>query len=149
MASSIPGRQIRIAKYGITVTRNASNLAQTGNLNLFQITGGRVLITTIVGEVTTAIQAQANAVKLQATNASATTDMSGTADVNGLGVGVLFGINGTPSVAALLGASVPQNNEFIVASGFIRMNAAASNTGQMKWLVTYIPLDDGATVVAV
>ena len=150
MSSGISGKTVRQSTYGTTVQRAASNLAQSGNLTLFTVTGGRVLLTTIVGEVTTAIQAQADAVKLQSvsTTGSITTDLCATVDVNGAAVGNLFGMTGTAATAAVLGSAVPQLNEVIMQPGVIRMNAAASNTGQMKWTVTYIPLDDGAVLTA-
>lgn len=150
MSSGISGKAVRQSTYGTTVQRAASNLAQSGNLTLFTVTGGRVLLTTIVGEVTTAIQAQADAVKLQSvsTTGSITTDLCATVDVNGAAVGNLFGMTGTAATAAVLGSAVPQLNEVIMQPGIIRMNAAASNTGQMKWTVTYIPLDDGAVLTA-
>lgn len=151
MASGISGRSTRIGNYGVNVARAAGNLAQTGTLNLFSVTGGRILITSLVGQVTTAIQAQADAVKLQtvSTAGAVVSDLCATVDVNAAVVGTLLGLTGTAATAAVLGSSVPQTNEVIVAPGFVRMNAAASNTGQMSWLLTYIPLDDGGTVVAV
>ncbi len=114
------------------------------------MTGGRVLLTTIVGEVTTVIQAQADAVKLQSvsTVGSIVSDLCATVDVNAAAVGNLLGITGTAATAAVLGSAVPQLNEMIMQPGVIRMNAAASNTGQMKWTVTWIPLDDAAVLVA-
>jgi hypothetical protein len=135
---------------GTRVDRTTSNLAQTGNLTLFTVATGRVVITAIVGEVTTAIQAQANAVKLTSvsTTGSIATDLCATVDVNGAAVGNLFGIAGGSSVAAVLGSAVPQPNETVMQPGVIRMTAAASNTGQMKWTVFYYPLDAGATLVA-
>lgn len=151
MASGISGRAQLRNQYGPRIDRAAGNLAQTGTLNLFQVTGGRVLVTTITGIVTTIIQAQANAVKLQAANGAATivTDLCATVETNGLIVGTLFGLTGTVATGALVGQAVVQNNEIIINTGFIRMNAAASNTGQMTWALTYIPLDDGAAVIAV
>jgi hypothetical protein len=150
MASGISGSAQLRNVYGVSIARAAGNLAQTGNLTLFTVTGGRILLTTIVGVVTTAIQAQANAVKLQSlsTTGAIATDMCATVDVNAAAAGNLFGITGTAATAAVLGSSVPQMNELIVAAGVIRMNAAASNTGQMSWLLTYIPLDAGAYVTA-
>jgi len=150
MASQIPGTGQR-AQYGIRVDRAAASLPASTSGNLFAVSG-RVLITTIVGTVTTAIQAQANAVKLEAflTSAAAATDMCATAESNGQAVGKLFGIAGAVGTAATFGFAVPQNNELIVnGPGFIRLNAAATNTGAMSWTVTYIPLDAGATVTAV
>lgn len=150
MASGISGSAQLRNNYGIKVERAAGNLAQTGNLTLFTVAGGRVLLTTLVGVVTTVIQAQADAVKLQtlSTTGSIATDLCATVDLNAAAVGNLYGITGTAATAAVLGSNVPQMNEVIVAAGIIRMNAAASNTGQMSWLCTYVPLDAGATVTA-
>lgn len=149
MASGIPAQQTRKLIYGIRVERATGALAQTGNLTLFTVTGGRVILTGLVGEVTTAIQAQANAVKLTSvsTTGSIATDMCATVDVNGAAVGNLFGLT-APGTAATLGSIAGQPNETIMQPGIIRMNAAASNTGNMKWTVTYVPFDDGATLVA-
>lgn len=151
MASGISGRQVRINQYGLTVVRNAANLPQTTTGNLFSITGGRILMTTIVGEVTTAIQATPNATKLQTVNVGGTglVDLCATVDIAGISVGTLFGITGTFANAGAFGSSVPHSNEVVVGNGFVRLSTAGSATGQMKWLVTYIPLDDGAVVTAV
>jgi hypothetical protein len=152
MSSTVPGKAVRQGVYGITVQRAAGNLPATTNGNLFQVSGGRILLTTIVGEVTTAIQAQANAVKLNHQSAvlgGAGTDLCASVESSGLAVGTQFGITGTPSTAALVGAAVTQPNELVLTAGFIRLNTAATNTGAMRWTVTYVPLDDGASVQAV
>lgn len=151
MATGISGAQLLKTNYGITVTRAAANLPATTSGNLFSVSG-KVLLTSIVGIVTTAIQAQANAIKLEAflTAAAAATDMCATVDSTGQGVGKLFGITGTPTTAAIFGYAVPQSNEMIInGPGFIRLNTAATNTGQMSWVLNYIPLDNGAGCQAV
>lgn len=151
MASMVPGRALRNNLYGIRVDRAAGALPATTSGNLFSVSG-RVVVTTIVGTVTTAIQAQANAVKLEAflTSAAAATDLCATAESNGQAVGKLFGIAGAVGTAATFGFGVPQTNELIInGPGFIRLNTAATNTGAMSWSVTYVPLDDGAVVLAV
>jgi hypothetical protein len=150
MSSMIPGKAVRNAIYGLKVDRAAGNLAQTGNLVLFTVTGGRVILTGFVGEVTTVIQSQANAVKFNTlgTVGSLSTDLCATVETNALAVGNLIGFAGGASNAAVVGSNVLQPNETIIQPGSIRMNAAASNTGQMKFTLTYIPLDDGATVTA-
>lgn len=151
MASMIPGKAVRNAIYGLRVERAAGNLAQGGNLNLFTVAGGRVILTGFVGEVTTVVQSQANAVKFNTlgTTGSISTDLCATVETNAAAVGNLIGFPGGAANAAVLGSNVTQPNETIIQPGSIRMNAAASNTGQMKFVLTYIPLDDGATVVAV
>lgn len=153
MATQIAGTSLRLANYGTYVFRAAANLPATTSGNLFSVSGP-VLVTSINGIVTTAIQAQACLIKLEAflTSAAAATDLSlatGT-DAASQGVGKLFGITGTPSVAGQFGYGVVQNNELIVnGPGFIRLNTSATNTGQMSWALTYIPLVAGAAVAAV
>ncbi len=151
MSAAISGKAVRESLYGQRVSRAAASLPASTSGNLFSVSG-RVIITTIVGQVTTAIQAQANAMKLEAylTAATAATDMCATVESNGQGVGKLFGITGAVATAAVFGYAVPQTNELIVnGPGFIRLNCAATNTGAMSWTLTYIPLDDGAVVAAV
>lgn len=152
MASQIAGKAQRTNTYGIKVERVAGNLPASTYGNLYQVTGGRVLLTTLVGEVTTVIQAQANAIKLNHQSAvlgGSGTDLSTTVESNGLAVGTQIGLTGTFSAPLVVGAATVQNNETVLTSGFVRLNTAATNTGQVRWTLTYIPLDDGAQVVAV
>lgn len=152
MASQIAGKAQLYNTYGITVQRLAANLPQTATQNIFQIAGGRVLITTILGEVTTAVQAQANGLTLSHQNTAATlstTFNSTPLESNGALVGNLISTNGLGTATLNLGSAVNQNNEIITQPGFIRLAAAASNTGQIRWTVTFIPFDTGASIVAV
>lgn len=151
MSSQIPGKALRDSLYGIRVDRAAANLPASTSGNLFSVSG-RILLTAIVGQVTTAIQAQANAIKLEAflTSAAAATDLCATAESNGQAVGKLFGISGAVGTAATFGYGVPKLATMIInGPGFIRLNTAATNTGQMSWALHYIPLDLGAVVAAV
>jgi hypothetical protein len=151
MASQVQGKQLMLANYGITITRAAANLPATTSGNLFAVSGP-ILLTSLTGFVTTVIQAQANAIKLEAflTSAAAATDMCATADSNGQAVGKLFGFSGVTTAAATFGFAVPQPNEMIInGPGFIRLNTAATNTGQMSWTAIYLPLVPGATLTAV
>ena len=154
MASMIPGTQVRRLILGIKVDRTAGAIAQTGDLSLFTVTGGRVIVTNIVGEVTTVIQAQANAIKLKSVPTTGTAaDISGTLDINAYEVGALVSLNPIALSTALSGAVagaalVPHGTGIVIPIGAIKMNAAASNTGAMKWSITYVPFDDGAAVAA-
>lgn len=150
MSSQVAGKSLRNMNYGSRVARATSNLAQTGNLTLFTVTGGRVIVTTLLGEVTTAIQAQANAILIRSigTAGSTTTNLHSSWDSNAAALGTLVSIPGVAATAVTTGGSVVQGNEFILPAGSIQMNAAASNTGQMSWTVLYVPLDDGAAIVA-
>ena len=153
MTTIIQGDQLRTLLLGTKVDRAAANLPQTATGALFTVTGGRVLITSIVGEVTTNVQAQANAVKLVATpsGSGAVNDLSGTVDINGLAAGGLLGATGLAGDALVksTGGGVSNlRNPVVIAAGAIGLNAAASNTGQVKWSLTYLPLDNGASVAA-
>lgn len=151
MATSVPGKALRTINFGVRVDRAAATLPATTQTNIFAVSG-RVILMSIVGQVTTAIQAQANAMKLEAylTSATAATDLCATVESNGQGVGKLFGITGGTTTAAVFGYGVPQNNEMIInGPGFIRWSTAATNTGAMSWSLYYVPLDDGATITAV
>lgn len=149
MASGIPAAQTRKLIYGLRVERATSALPQSTSTTLFTVTGGRIILTGILGEVTTAVQAQATTIKLTSvsTVGSVTTDMCTTVDLTGAAVGTILGIT-APGSAATIGSSVGQPNETIVQAGIIRATTVASSTGAMKWTVTYVPFDDGATLVA-
>lgn len=150
MSTQVPGKAILLAEYGTRVDRAAANLPASTSGNLFSVSGS-VIITSILGTVTTGIQAQANAIKLEAYNTanSAATDMCATVDSNGAVAGKVLGITGITTAAAILGYAVPTGRIIVTGPGFIRLNAAATNTGQMSWTLTYIPLTPGASVAAV
>jgi len=139
-------------RLGKRVDRATAVLPQTTAAAIFTVAGGRVLITNIVGEVTTIIQTQINNTKLTANPTTGTSvDMCSVLDISADEAGCLYGIDGTPA-NALIGANagnVPEMDKGIVVNvGTIDLDCAASNTGSVKWQIWYIPLDDGATVVA-
>ena len=154
MASQIKGRELRRLTLGSKVDRATSTLPATGDLSLFTVSGGRVVVTSMVGEVTTVIQAQANAVKLKSVPTTGTAkDISGTLDINGFEVGALITLDGTALSTALSGtnagaALATRGGGIVIPIGAIKLNTAATNTGAVKWSLTYIPYDEGATVDA-
>ena len=136
---------------GKQVRRSTSNLPQTAAGSLFTV-AGRVVLTHIVGEVTKAIQTQANNTKLTANGTvGASVDMCAVLDITADVVGTLYHITGTLATALQATTSscgVAQAAALLLAAGTIDLDCAASNTGQVKWTVRYIPLDVGATLVA-
>lgn len=150
MASGISGRTQLLAQFGNTVSKATAALPQTTTATLFTITGGRVLLTSIVGEVTTVIQTQANNTKLVATPTTGTAvDICAVLDISAKEAGTLFGITGLFSdamVGANAGATVVPRNPVVLPIGTLKLNCAASNTGNVKWICTYIPLDVGAAL---
>lgn len=150
MSSQISGKAQLRNQYGITVQRVASTLPASTDLTIFNVAGGRVLLTTLVGEVTTVIQAQATATKIRHTSTvgAITSDLCATVDLTGAVVGTQFGITGSAGTAAAIGSAVPQTNEVVLTTGALKLNTAATSTGAMRWTITYIPLDDGASITA-
>ena len=152
MTTIIKGGEIRSIQAGIRVSRDAATLPQSDSGVLFNVTGGRVIITGIVGEVTTGIQNQANNTKLTANPDTGTSvDICAVLDIADDEVGTLYGITGTFSDAMVgenAGATVWPTAPVVVAAGSIDLDCAASNSGEVKWSLTYVPLDDGASVSA-
>lgn len=152
MSVLMSGNQLRQILLGIKVDRAAAGLPQTATGALFTVTGGKVMVTSLIGTVTTAVQAQANAVKLRATpTVGAVNDLSGTVDINAAAVGSLLAATGLAGDALVLstgGGISNLRNPVIVNTGTIGLNTAASSTGQVAWTLTYVALDDGASVAA-
>ena len=137
---------------GTRVDRATAALPQTAAAALFTVTGGRVAIMGILGEVTTVIQTQANNAKLTANPTTGTSvDLCAVLNISADEVGCLYGITGTVSdalVGANAGYAPLPDRPLVVAAGTIDLDCAASNTGSVKWSIWYVPLDDGAVVTA-
>ena len=135
---------------GFRVEKATATLPQGVDGTLFTISGGRVLLTSIVGEVTTVIETQANATKLKF-NPDATgddQDLCATLDITADDVGELYTITGIVANALRSDLLIGQGmtNPLILSEGLIELDCAASNTGSVKWTAWYVPLDDGAVL---
>ncbi len=155
MSVLIQGDQLRSLLCGVKVQRATAALPQTGTSTLFTISGGKVLITSLVGEVTTVIQTQADNTKLtfDPTDAGATQDLCAVLDITADAVGTCYSLTGTPATAMQDALNFLPSNKvlaqpLVLKPGSILLDCAASNTGSVKWDLCYIPLDNGASVVA-
>jgi hypothetical protein len=135
-------------RFGIQVSRAAANLPQTAAAGIAVVTGGRVAVLAIMGQVTTIIQAQANTTKLtMVPTTGASTDLCAVADINGLVVGNFLQPTGLPSDAlVILGAARIPREQIVLPIGQLNLNCAASSTGQIKWDFWWLPLDVGAAL---
>jgi hypothetical protein len=136
---------------GIKVERATATLPGETAAAIFTISGGRVLVTGIIGEVTATIQTQANATKLTANPTTGpSADICATLDITADAAGLLYGVSGTFGDALVgSGAAAPFPARPIVLDiGTLDLDCAATNTGSVKWTIWYIPLDTGAAVVA-
>lgn len=143
---------VLFANFGTRVERATAAIPQTATGSLFTVTGGRIIVTSFIGEVTTAIQAQATTLKIVATpTVGAVNDLSGTVDLASLAAGGLIGLTGLAGDAAVksTGGGISNlRNPIVVAVGAIGATTGASSTGSVKWVLTYIALDTGAAVAA-
>lgn len=138
--------------FGFRTDRATATLPATTTQTLFTVSGGRVLILGVVGEVTTTVQTQACNTKLISTPTTGTAvDMCAVLDITADQVGCLYGITGIPAdalVGANAGLGLMCQRPQVVPIGNIGLNTAATNTGAAKWSIYWLPLDDGATLVA-
>lgn len=141
-----------LLRLGVRVDRATATLPQTVAAAIFTVTGGRVLVTMILGEVTVVIQTQANNTKIKSVpTAGSTVDLCAVKDITALEVGgklVVPGVAATALTQANAGAIIAETTPVVVAAGSISLDCAASNTGSIKWSVWYCPIDDGAFIVA-
>tara|TARA_R100001480_G_scaffold7322_1_gene14894 strand:+ start:8130 stop:8591 length:462 start_codon:yes stop_codon:yes gene_type:complete len=137
---------------GARAKRVDAALPQTAAEAIFTVTGGKVMITGIIGEVGTIIETQANDTKLTANPTTGTSvDICATLDITADEAGTLYSITGTLAdalVGTTAGAVAAQAKGVVVNAGTIDLDCAASNTGSVAWTIFYVPVDDGATIEA-
>lgn len=156
------------AYYGFTVTGGAKTLPATTTGHIFTVAGGRVVITSLTAVVTTVIQAQACTLSVGNTptggSAAVASLAAASASISGLAVGTSLAVPVAQASALILGAAsgvLPANGAgtalgvpiidggiAIVPAGTIDVTTSATNTGAIKYSVTYVPYDAGANITA-
>jgi hypothetical protein len=150
-AATVDPQSFASVQLGFRVDKAAANLPATGDQTIFTITGGRVAVCLLFGEVTTVVQAQACNLKVTSTPTVGTAvDLAANLDINADEVGCLYLVegDGTALVGANAGAALSGigNNRMIIPAGIIKITTSATNTGATKWTLYYVPLDEGASV---
>lgn len=141
-------------RHGFRVDRASDTLPAgpgAGTEALFTVSGGRVLILGLIGEVTVAIQNQANDTKLTANPTVGTSvDLCAALNIANDELGALYSITGafTDAMIGGVAGAVGIPEPFVVPEGTIDLDCAATNTGEIKWSLWYVPLDAGASVAA-
>jgi len=122
--------------------------------DIFTITGGRILVTQILGQFTIAC-ATASSIQLIANPAvllGTTRDMCALLLVNGFQVGDLLGITGVntdPMIPpAPSGVVEGQTMGVIVQIGAIELLCNLIGPGSIRWTLKWMPIDSGAAVAA-
>lgn len=150
MSTLVSGTQLRQILFGTRVEKSTGTLAAS-TVSLFTVAGGKVLVTSLVGEVTTAITV-ANSYKLQHNPTTGTTkDLCAATDIGTTDTpaGNLLGFQGLTGDSILTGpGAVPTLKQPIVLTAGVIESVSAGTDGVILWVLTYVPLDDGASVAA-
>lgn len=161
MSTHIQGDQVRSIGLGILVNKASAILPATGLQTLFTVSGGRVLVKLLIGEVTVVFDGTANSL-----NVVHDPDVGAVGDLNAATVctsdiaGTLYSVVGIQ--AALMGTQKEGGTEvpthvlatapfagFVLPAGVTKLQTTATDTtGATKWSMCYVPIDNGATVTA-
>lgn len=157
MSTLIQGSQLREIALGRYTQGKTSTITSDTTFQVFTVAGGEVLITALWGKVTTAITDAGEDLALQMDNTTGpTTSLTqnsgdvGTTDT-AAGTLILFSEDndGASAPGFLLGAGMPLR--FVAATGEIELvvgTGTGAEDGVIEWYCTWVPLTNGATVVA-
>ena len=155
MTTLIANKDVRTISAGLAVSRAAATIPQTGAQNIFTITGGRILVVALTGQVTTVIGGTATTLKVTNTPAAGTaTDIATATAITSKEVGTLLGLPLTPGSALVVGANagaavqVPGHQGWLIEPGTLSVTTSASTTGAISYDLVYVPYDTGAQVAA-
>jgi hypothetical protein len=155
MSTIIQGYQLRTLLLGDLVTKTAVSLPQTATANLYTVSGGNVLVTSLLGVVSTVIGGTAVTLALGTHPTTGTAETAGIATATAITsaeAGTWVGPQSSSEAAGALvngghaGNVLYLPTAFIVAPGTITWTTSASTTGAISWYLTYVPLDAGALV---
>lgn len=150
----------RMFRLGLQISK-ASFIPTTGTHALFTVSGGDILVTSLVGEVTKVFDASVTTLKahFDPTEATAThADLSiASAGQNAAPVGRHYHLPATAAGAITADGAdksgyVELLEYLLLPPGTLNIVAAVGQTavtgGTLKWDMTYIPLSDAAAVAA-
>ncbi len=153
---------LRETVFGRILRRPATTLVQNTTTPLFNVAGGHIAITSLVGVVTTAIAntASLTAKLVHTPSGGSVADLAAATGVTADAVGTFWSLT-TTAAADLLseqttaGSEAPNvtyapllNSPIILGAGAIALTVSNHDpgTGAAKWYITYVPFDVGAYV---
>jgi hypothetical protein len=147
MSTFIQGLQLRQLNLGRGVVSKATGtLDEDLTPSLFTIAGGEVLITALWAKVTTAITV-ANTVTIQATPTAGDTAAILTGDLGTTDTAAGTVLGGEGDTTAFVRNGAPKSA--VVSTGVVAIDSNGTNPdGALTVYCTWIPLTDGATLVA-
>lgn len=155
MSSTVPGTQLRRLNLGTRVFKDTGTLT-SATLTLFTVAGGECLVTSMYGLVTVSVTV-ANTYYLQlAPTTGATAQLCTSLDIGTTdtvaGSLLTFGASTATAPPKLMSPSTAaggygQALSTVVTTGNIQ-HVSAGTDGKITWVLTYVPLTDGASIVA-
>jgi hypothetical protein len=146
----ISSAEQRAIYFGNYASKSTGTLAAS-TVSLFTVTGGVVALTSIYGEVTTAITV-ANSYKLQANPTTGTTkDLVAATDIGTTDTpaGSLLSFDGIAASSIQQGpGAVPMLQRPIAINTGVIESVSAGTDGVILWVVTWVPITTGAALVA-
>lgn len=158
MSVIIQGAQLRTIAFGQQVLKAAQTPPNSGSsATLYTVAGGAVIVTSLIGRVSTVLSGTTGAIALGTKPTVGTEETAGIATagvVGGAEVGTFLvplassGLAGALVVSGkLAGNAAFLPNPFLVSAGIIEVTTSvATMTGAIDWYLTYVPLDAGASV---
>lgn len=158
MSVLINGNELREISLGRYVAGQTTTITADTTYQLFTVAGGEVLVTSLYGKVTTAITDAGEDLALQVDPTSGATysisqnsgDIGTTDTAAGNLLTAQYDQDGTTNTPLLVvGGHDPFS--FVCPTGEIELvvgTGTGSEDGVIEWYLTYVPLTDGASVVA-
>jgi hypothetical protein len=155
MSVIITGYQLRTSQFGVQVVKGPTVMPAGTTATLATVANGAVLVTMMLGLVTTVMTATATTLALgtaPTTGTAATGGIAAAGTITSKEVGtwvtpVVNAGTGGGLVVCTNGGNVPfLTTPFVVSAGTITWTTTGTNTGAMKWYFAYVPLDNGASL---
>lgn len=160
MPTPIQNKQIRNASLGFN-TIHAAQQVPTVALSpqtIYTISGGMILVVSLVGHVTTVMSGTVTTLTVGLTptegaGSSAPAALAAAGTITSLEVGTNVSLGATAGAALQVGTNastvILKPAPILVNTGAITLTGSATQTGFLRWVLTWIPIDDAASVVAV
>lgn len=152
MSTLIEGSELRTLNLGRRAEFAYSTLA-VETKDLFTVTGGRVLLTSIYGLVTTTIATAGTSKVVSNPDASGatTSDLCAATDLGTTDTpaGDVLSFTGVRSASIERGGAAQSlTGPLVIPVGKVQQVNATGADGGITWVVTWVPLDNGAALVA-
>ena len=132
------------------VDRTTADVFTGSAVSIYTITGGRVLVANLFGKVTTVLGAASTGKFSMDPTTGTTIDLCAAGSSATDEAGTLYSLTGTPADAMLKGSSGGTralSNPLVIDIGAITFTGA-NTSGSANFQCWWMPLDDGATLVA-